>query len=165
MTECLKMPFSNCLSSFEIDHPKFLKFYLSWKRDFVFTRVATNPENIENLENSGNLRDCQNLRENSGKMKNVWHNCKWQCIPANSSLSIEWLRKKFENTLEISGKAQEFSFQKCGHPVYVGISQRIFITFELLRCGSLNLWININQWYIQALWLNNFIWENENTSI
>ena len=29
--------------------------------------VATNLENMENLEDSVNLKNCQNLRENSGK--------------------------------------------------------------------------------------------------
>ena len=30
-------------------------------------RVATNPENTENLENPGDLKNCQDLKENSGK--------------------------------------------------------------------------------------------------
>ena len=30
-------------------------------------RVATNLENMEHLENSGNLKNCQNFMENSGK--------------------------------------------------------------------------------------------------
>ena len=34
-----------------------------------FNRVATNLENKEKLENSGNLKNCQNLRENSGKFE------------------------------------------------------------------------------------------------
>ena len=32
-------------------------------------RVATNLENMENLEDSGNLKNCQNVRENSGKFE------------------------------------------------------------------------------------------------
>ena len=31
--------------------------------------MATNLENMENLEKSGNLKNCQNLRENSGKIE------------------------------------------------------------------------------------------------
>ena len=31
-------------------------------------RVATDLENMENLENSGDLKNCQNLWKNSGKM-------------------------------------------------------------------------------------------------
>ena len=34
--------------------------------------VATKLENMENLENSGNLKTCQNLRENSGKLEFLW---------------------------------------------------------------------------------------------
>ena len=30
------------------------------------------PGNMENLENSGNLKNCQNLRENSGKFEILW---------------------------------------------------------------------------------------------
>ena len=36
-------------------------------------RVATN---LENLENSGNLKNCQNLRENSGKFEFLKKNLK-----------------------------------------------------------------------------------------
>ena len=32
-------------------------------------RVATN---LENVENSGNLKNCENLRENSGKFALLW---------------------------------------------------------------------------------------------
>ena len=39
MTHCLKMSISNHLSSCEIDYPHFLKFCLSWKRDFNFKLV------------------------------------------------------------------------------------------------------------------------------
>ena len=59
-------------------------------------RVATDLENMENLENSGNLKNCQNLREtsgkfelfrknldNSGKVKNMWHDHQQRCTPSN----------------------------------------------------------------------------------
>ena len=36
-----------------------------------YHRVTTN---LENLENSGNLKNCQNLRENSGKFEFFWKN-------------------------------------------------------------------------------------------
>ena len=71
-----------------------------------------------NMENSGNLKNCQNLRENLAKTRgnlNFWRKawktqgkCKICAIIANKNLSqqifsIELLREKFENTLEISG--------------------------------------------------------------
>ena len=39
---------------------------------FASYRVATNLENVESLENSGNLKNCENLRENSGKFELLW---------------------------------------------------------------------------------------------
>ena len=36
---------------------------------FASYRVATN---LENVENSGNLKNCENLRENSGKCELLW---------------------------------------------------------------------------------------------
>ena len=38
---------------------------------FPSYRVATN---LENVENSGNLKNCENLRENSGKFELLWKN-------------------------------------------------------------------------------------------
>ena len=72
--------------------------------------------NLENMENSGNLKNCQNLRENLAKTgeisifgRKTWKTqgkCKIYAITANKNLSqqmfsIELLREKFENTLEI----------------------------------------------------------------
>ena len=82
-------------------------------------RVATNMENVENLENSGNLKNCQNLRENSGKFefllkKKTWKTqgkLKYVTLSPTKMHSIEFsslqlLREKFKNALEISGKTQ-----------------------------------------------------------
>ena len=79
-------------------------------------RVATNLENMENLETSGNLKNCQNLRENSGKFELLkkkpeklrenekqvtWSPTKMHSI---EFFSLELLREKVKNILEISGK-------------------------------------------------------------
>ena len=37
-------------------------------------RVTTDLENIKNLESSGNLKNGQNFRENSGKFEFLWKN-------------------------------------------------------------------------------------------
>ena len=67
------------------------------------------------MENSGNLKYCHHLRENSGKFqflkKNLENSGKICGIIANKNVSqqifsLELLREKFENTLEISGKTQ-----------------------------------------------------------
>ena len=78
---------------------------------FISARVATN------LENSGNLKNCENLRENSGKfellyknlensgkMKNMWHD---HLQNAFHQIFLSWAAQgKVKNTLEISGKTQ-----------------------------------------------------------
>ena len=94
----------------------------------VYIRVATN---LENLENSGNLKHCQNLRENSGK-------CKICDILANDKdssevFSLEFLRKNVENALEISGN---LVFQKCGHHVHSPPYLRLILRNLRLESGQ-----------------------------
>ena len=44
--------------------------YVQFSRElFASYRVATN---LENVENSGNLKNCENLWENSGKFERLW---------------------------------------------------------------------------------------------
>ena len=72
-------------------------------------RVITNLKNMGNLETSENLRNCQNLRENSGeirifvekpgKLRETYMIC-------DEFLSLELLGGKFESALEISEKTQ-----------------------------------------------------------
>ena len=63
------------------------------------SRVATDLQNMENLETSGNLKNCQNLMENSGKfeflkkkpgklMENetMWYDRQQKSIPSNFPL-------------------------------------------------------------------------------
>ena len=65
-----------------------------------FDRVATN---LENLENSGNLKNCENLRENSGKFefcgKDLENSGKMQNMGTKMHSvefsSLELLREKF----------------------------------------------------------------------
>ena len=76
-------------------------------------RVATN---LENMENSGKLKNCQNFRENSGKFEFLWkkygklrENEKYVTWLPTKMHSIEFssfelLREKFKDALEISGK-------------------------------------------------------------
>ena len=78
-------------------------------------RVATNLKNMKYLENSGNFKNCQNLRENSGKYRICG-------IIADEMYSTELFclelpREKSENDLEVSEKAQGiWLLKKCGHP-------------------------------------------------
>ena len=80
--------------------------------------MATNLENMENLENSGSLKNCQNLRENGGKFEflqknpgKLRENVEYVAESAKKMysselFSSELLREKFENDLEISYKTQ-----------------------------------------------------------
>ena len=82
-------------------------------------RVATNLENIGNLKNfqnfKGKLREISIFEEKPAKLR---ENIKICGINANKNLSqqifsLELLREKFENTLEISEKTEGI-LSKCG---------------------------------------------------
>ena len=69
----------------------------SSKQAIIFShskhRVATNPENMENLESSGNLKNCQNLREIWTFVEKTWKTQgKWKIcdIIANKNALIEF---------------------------------------------------------------------------
>ena len=49
---------------------------ITWYRaeKCLITRVATNLENMDDLESSGTLKTCQNLRKNSAKFEFWWKN-------------------------------------------------------------------------------------------
>ena len=79
-------------------------------------RVATN------LGNSGNLKNCENLREssgkfellykkpgNSGEMKNMWHDDRQKCTSSNFS-PLSCPGKKLKIIWKSQGKVREFSF-------------------------------------------------------
>ena len=92
------------------------------------SRVATN---LENMENSGNLKNCQNLRENSEKTQgnlNFWSEtwktqgkCNVCGIIANKNLCnrfslLSCSGKIWKYPGNLRGKLREFSLSKCGHP-------------------------------------------------
>ena len=69
------------MSSLKALEIEFAFFSSPWESRHCIFSVATNLENMESLEKSGNLKDCQNLREirifvgknmeNSGEMLNM----------------------------------------------------------------------------------------------
>ena len=88
---------------------------------FTSYRVATN---LENVENSGNLKNCENLRENSGKFELLWKKpgklresekyVTWSPTKMHSS-SFSLLScsgEKFKISWRTQGKLREFSFSK-----------------------------------------------------
>ena len=99
----------------------------SYNSSMLACRVATN---LENTENSGNLKNCQTLRKSSGKFEFLFEkinpgklreNEKYVTYSPTKMHSIEFfsrelLREKFKSALEISGKARNLVSQKCGHP-------------------------------------------------
>ena len=82
--------------------------------------VATDLESMENLKTQGiwkivkisgktqgNVNFFRRNLENSGKMKNMWHDHQQKCTPSNYRIfSLELLREKVKNILEISGETQ-----------------------------------------------------------
>ena len=89
----------------------------SESRRCIFS-VATNLENMENLEVSGNLKNCRNLKETQGHLiffvEKTWKTqgkCKICYLNVNKNVFqhtflSQFTQKKFENTLEMSGKIQ-----------------------------------------------------------
>ena len=49
---------------------------LIWATAYIHPMCSStrsySPQNVENLENSGSLKNCENLRENSGKIELLW---------------------------------------------------------------------------------------------
>ena len=96
------------ISSLKALEIEFAFFSSPWESRPCIFSVATNLENMENLEKSGNLK----IVKNSGKLGFLWiktwktqRKCKICDINVNKNLFqqtflSELLRKKFENTLE-----------------------------------------------------------------
>ena len=82
-------------------------------------RVATNLENMENLVNSGNLKNCQNLGKTQGNLnfcRKTQGKCKMFGIITNEkypNFSLSYCSgKKLKMPWKSQGKLREFSFSK-----------------------------------------------------
>ena len=93
-------------------------FWGTWESHYSL-RLATN---LENLQNSGNLKNCQNLRGNSwkllykkpGKLRENEKYVTWwptKCTSSNFSF-LSCSRKKLKISWKSQGKLREFSFSK-----------------------------------------------------
>ena len=88
--------------------------------------MATNLEIMENLENSGNLKNCQNLRENSGKIgifaeKPGTLREDVKCVSpmkmySGEFFSLELLRENRKCPGNLREKSGNLVSPKCGHP-------------------------------------------------
>ena len=63
----------------------------------------------------GNFNFCRKALENSGKMKNIWHDHQQKCIPSNFPL-LSCSGKNLKISWRSQEKLREFSFSKMGPP-------------------------------------------------